>query len=142
MKKCSILFFVTAIVFTAFMATVVSCNKNDHAKAIKSKERSITIVNKTGNPLAAYEVSTPGGIIIERKEEQADNIVVKIDKAYKDESTFIIQVMDIYKKIYVGDFAIESKGNTQVSLSKEYQKSQGALKDFGNNLSEWFNKTK
>jgi hypothetical protein len=134
------------------MAVISSCARcsiaDEVERARESPERSITIINRTGNPVKNYRVTTASGVVVQEatdsRMDQAieGNSVVKVDKAFNNDPVLQVQLIDVHGKIFVKDFPVPLEGNTDVEITPDHRKTEGWLKDTGKDIIEWFNKHK
>ena len=140
MKK----FFVVYVVFLVFVLPVYGGgNKEKKPEDVRtSSKRHITIINKTESRIKGYTVSTASGVLVLRGKKDDDSFSIEIRDGFKNDSEFEVALVDVYDKIYVKNFNVAKKGNTDAPISASDRKSEGFLKDRWKDIIKWFNENK
>ena len=125
------------------MLLVFGCSKKKDSGDIRlSPERHITIINNTGSPIKGYTVSTTSGILVLSGNTSDKSFPIKIPDGFKKDSEFEVALVDVYNIIYVKNFNVPERDNTDVPISSGDRKSEGVLLDRWKDISKWFNETK
>jgi hypothetical protein len=133
----------TLVLFAALVAIIcTSCNEKDPKSTRQKKDRAITIINKTGNRIEAYQVNTGSGVEIQKGTISKDSFSLIINRAFDNDPVIEVLLIDEYKKVYARSFEVSLEGNTDTPITKDDRKSEGMLKDRWRDAVEWFNKHK
>jgi len=141
LRSCFISFVFFAVFVTLFCSA--GSKEKDAEKVRGKKERAITIVNKTGDPIKGYQVYVASsGVEIVKGITSNDSFSIIINDSYKKDSEIEVVLIDIYDRIYAKTFTVPLKGNTDTPITAEDRKSEGVLKDKWKDFVAWINKNK
>jgi hypothetical protein len=146
MKKFSINIII-CVTFVMLIAVFFgSCDKKNpekiREKSEKTKDRYITVINKTGSKLDGYQINTANGIEISKGKTSDNSFSIKIGKGFKNDPEIEVVLADEFERIYVKTFNVPLTGNTDTPVSEKDRKSEGPMVDKYKDLTAWLNKHK
>ncbi|MCL1993546.1 MAG: hypothetical protein FWG66_11440 [Spirochaetes bacterium] len=145
MKSLYVKFFM-AVMLAVFVAVFFSsCRERqeiDAGQAMVSRERTITIVNETGQVISGWRVYAAGsGVFInDGTLENNRQRVTLIAGNFVSVPQFEVVLEDRYGRTFASIFDVPTTGNTVATIAFSDRVEEGLIRDRWRDLNAWFNR--